>query len=173
MEKPHSVLAPAWQVLLPPALVVAVHLVVWLTGGYDALPRLDVIMHLLGGFLAASVLAWTIDWSAARGWIREVDRRVAAVTVFGLVTVVAVVWEFAEFLADQLFQTGYQHGLGDTLRDIALGMLGGVAFLVVARRRRRQDPQASTRWDTPVSDARSQAGGHDATVKASSRDGVG
>jgi hypothetical protein len=140
MENSRPAVPPAWRVLLPPLLVVAVHFVVWLAGGYEILPRLDVAMHLLGGFLAASVIAWGIEWSVARGWIREADTRLAALAVFGLVTVVAVAWEFSEFVVDHVFQTGYQHGLGDTLRDIALGMVGGALYLVLRLRRRRVRP---------------------------------
>jgi hypothetical protein len=127
----------AWRILLPPVVVFAVHLCAWRAGAYDVFPRLDVVMHLLGGFLVAGVLAWSLDWSAARGWIAPVDSRVAMATVLGLVTVVAVVWEFFEFGLDSLIATRYQHGLGDTLRDLALSMAGGAAFLLTRAWRRR------------------------------------
>jgi hypothetical protein len=130
----------AWRPLLPPVVVLAAHLCAWRAGAYDAFPRLDVVMHLLGGFFAAGVFGWSLDWFAARGWVSPVDRRVAMATVLGLVTVVAVAWEFMEFGVDFLFTTRYQRGLGDTLRDIALGMAGGTTWLLIrawTRRTRR------------------------------------
>lgn len=127
----------AWRTLLPLVVLFAAHLCAWRAGAYDSFPRLDVAMHLLGGFFVAGVFGWSLDWFAVRGWIGPVDDRVAKATVLCLVTIVAVAWEFLEFGLDCLFATRYQHGLGDTLRDIALGMAGGAAWLLLRAWTRR------------------------------------
>jgi hypothetical protein len=92
-------------------------------------------MHLLGGvaiaYFFSSCFAALPDGLMAKEfrWIAE------TVCVASLTATAAVFWEFAEFTSDRLFRTGAQKGLDDTLLDMALGILGGVLYLLFARRR--------------------------------------
>jgi hypothetical protein len=45
----------------------------------------------------------------------------------------ALFWEFGEFIGDQYRGTYVQRGLGNTMRDLLLGTLGGIVFIVAAR----------------------------------------
>jgi hypothetical protein len=49
--------------------------------------------------------------------------------ILGLTSLAAVVWEFAEFVADQKFGAHTQPGLEDTLLDLFLGLLGGAVWI--------------------------------------------
>jgi hypothetical protein len=44
----------------------------------------------------------------------------------------AVFWEFAEYASDRLQGTHLNLGVEDTLHDLLMGMLGGLAFVVGA-----------------------------------------
>lgn len=54
---------------------------------------------------------------------------VYVVTVLALTCSTTVFWEFAEFLTDRFFGTHMQNGLEDTLGDMLVGLLGGLAFV--------------------------------------------
>jgi len=103
--------------------------------GYTRVPPLDIPMHLLGGvaiaYFFSSCFAALPEGLMAKEfrWIAEI------LCVVSLTATAAVFWEFAEFTSDRLFGTGAQKGLEDTLLDMALGVLGGVLYLVFARRR--------------------------------------
>jgi hypothetical protein len=122
----------------PPALVFAVHVVASLVfHAYARLPSLDLAMHPLGGCAIACCFARTLELLARDHAAARLDARVQALLVFALTATAAVVWEFAEFVADRTAGTGAQVGLEDTLLDLALGMLGGALYLAARSRARR------------------------------------
>jgi hypothetical protein len=92
-------------------------------------------MHLLGGvaiaYFFSSCFAALPEGLMAKEfrWIAEI------LCVASLTATAAVFWEFAEFTSDRLFGTGAQKGLDDTLLDMALGILGGLMYLLFARSR--------------------------------------
>lgn len=105
---------------------------------YLTYPYFDKIMHLLGGF----VIAWLL------GHILEQDLRDttwwgAAIMLVGAATIVGVLWEGAEFLANTFWADTvggwkslawhYFHGgdLKDTLLDLSADMIGALALVVV------------------------------------------
>jgi hypothetical protein len=45
--------------------------------------------------------------------------------------------EFAEFTADQLFDRNVQVSLANTMRDMALGVAGSIAFILLRARQLR------------------------------------
>ena len=126
-----------------PALVLLLHLL--LSRGLNAYvlyPPIDIPMHYFGGVAVAFFLSRcfaAVPAEVIPGRARPV---VEFVCVAGLTTTVAVAWEFAEFFTDTFLGTHAQLGLEDTLLDLALGMIGGVSYLIVAMRkewRRRAD----------------------------------
>jgi hypothetical protein len=124
-----------WQLVAPvawaPLLVFIVH--VLLDDGlaaYDAFPRLDVPMHFAGGLAIAYVMRTVAEGGGLRadtGWPRFLPHAVVIVT--GTATA-AVLWEFAEFGMDRVFGTNLQVSLANTMRDLAMGLLGAVALAV-------------------------------------------
>jgi hypothetical protein len=100
--------------------------------GYTRFPPLDIPMHLLGGaaiaYFFSSCFAAVPEGAVSKDirWLAEF------LCVATLTATAAVFWEFAEFASDRLFGTGAQKGLEDTLLDMALGIVGGVLYLLIA-----------------------------------------
>lgn len=119
-----------------PALVFLLHL--FLSRGLNAYlryPPIDIPMHYLGGVAVAFFLSRCFAAVPAEMLCGRARRVIEFVCVAGLTTTAAVGWEFAEFFSDKFFGTHAQLGLEDTLLDLALGMIGGVSYLIVALRR--------------------------------------
>lgn len=112
-----------------PILVFGLHAVSSALGLYGVWPPLDIPMHFLGG------MAITYFFGRAYRTAEELDLLGRPAVVLGLVTVLAltcsstVFWEFAEFLSDRYAGTHAQKGLADTLGDMLVGILGGLALL--------------------------------------------
>ena len=115
-----------------PSLVFAVHVVLSQgIGAYEAYPSIDIPMHALGGFVMAYFVARCVALVQAEGMDRAVRRAATAAFVVTATATAAVFWEFAEYTADAMFSMSAQLGLEDTLLDLALGIVGAVAFVSV------------------------------------------
>ena len=100
---------------------------------YEALPVLDVPVHLIGGFAIAFFFSVVIDSLSKRGLIVVPDPPLRLVLLFALVCTAAVFWEFAEYISDHTIGTNAQAGLEDTLFDMVMGIAGGLAYLPLGR----------------------------------------
>ncbi len=120
------------RMLLPPGAVVLLHGLFSLgLGLYDHLPSLDIAMHLAGGMTVAYSFGVLLDLLEAHRLIGFGHELVRAFVIASLVTSAATGWEFVEFLCDRFAGTRAQLGLQDTLGDILVGILGGLAFLAL------------------------------------------
>lgn len=138
MERRALLVEIARRAAWPPALVFLAHVVASLVfQAYTRLPSLDIAMHLLGGCAIACCFARALEVVAREHAAARLDARMRVLLVFALTTTAAVVWEFAEFVSDRTTGTSAQVGLEDTLLDLALGMLGGAAYLATRARARR------------------------------------
>jgi len=97
---------------------------------YVAYPPTDVAMHFLGGIAIAYFLWRAAVLASQAGPLGTIGRTGLGVMVFGLTCAAAVFWEFAEYLSDRCLGTKAQLGLEDTLGDMLVGIMGGVAFLL-------------------------------------------
>ena len=125
-----------WRAGWFPTAVFLLHVFISrVVNGYILYPPLDIPMHFLGG------VAIAFFFSRCLAMVPEADiagtpRQIAqALLVFSLTGTATVFWEFAEFFSDRLFGTRAQLGLEDTLLDMALGVAGGVAYLLSAYQR--------------------------------------
>jgi hypothetical protein len=125
-----------WRAGWFPTLVFLLHVFVSrVVNGYILYPPLDIPMHFLGGVAIAFFFSRCLAM-VPEGVISGVPRHFAqALLVFALTCTATVFWEFAEFLSDRLFGTRAQLGLEDTLLDMALGVAGGLGYLVSAYQR--------------------------------------
>src|SRR5262249_28659360 len=115
-----------------PALVLAIHLVgSRVFDVYTLWPPFDIPMHLMGGFAIAFAATRILGMLEREKRILPRSRAIETVLVFGLVTIAAVCWEFAEWIGDHLLGTHAQIDLDDTLSDMAFGMVGGAVFLAI------------------------------------------
>jgi uncharacterized membrane protein len=103
-------------------------------GAYESVPDLDIPMHLLGGVSIAFFFWRSVTCEAAGAVLGTLSRFGQLLLTLALVCASTVGWEFAEWTTDYLGWTRAQGGLGDTMLDMLLGILGGVGFLVVFAR---------------------------------------
>ena len=93
---------------------------------YWQFPWLDMVSHFLGGAWVAGMLLWFVFVSGRVSTAKIQNEKLVAflIAVFGAL-VVGLAWEAFEYFADVLLiQDGF---LGDTLSDLVLDVIGGVA----------------------------------------------
>ena len=118
-----------------PLLVFGIHVILSrVFNAYVVFPPTDIPMHFLGGLAMAFFIS-----RCFQALPREVVRssRIVAlelILVGSLTTTAAVIWEFAEFACDQIFGTNIQRSLGNTMRDMGLGIAGAVVVMLVRAR---------------------------------------
>lgn len=114
-----------------PVLVFSIHLVVlWGFDFYRHFPDFDIPMHFIGGAAIAHFFGISYRTAASLKLLGEPSAVVFPPMILGLTSLAAVVWEFAEFIADRQFGTMTQPGLADTLLDLLMGLLGGAVWIV-------------------------------------------
>jgi hypothetical protein len=116
-----------------PLLVFGVHCVLSraVLDAYEAWPDLDVPMHLLGGLAIAHFASHAARTGADLGFLGRPSHLALALLVLAATGTATVLWEFGEFSADALLDAGAQKGLPDTMLDMALGLAGGVARVLL------------------------------------------
>ena len=133
----------AWTVIF---MVLAVHGLAISSGWYEYNKWFDIPMHFAGGF-AIGLLAL----AGLEAWIEKVTFKkslkpwaqiaVAAVAVMGAAAIVGIVWEWYEFIFDNLAVMysleirPAQMTIGDTLADLAFDLIGALAAFTLFRRR--------------------------------------
>lgn len=113
-----------------PVSVFAIHVAgVWSVDIYSRFPDFDIIMHFAGGVAIAHFFGTSYHVAARSRLLGEPADVVVPPLILGLTSLAAVVWEFAEFLADRQFGTHSQPSLEDTLLDLLMGLLGGLVWI--------------------------------------------
>lgn len=102
-------------------------------GWYGPVPWLDIPMHFTGGVAIAHFFERSLLVPAGVRALGKLTPTGRGVLAFALVATSTVVWEFAEWTTDRLGLSRAQGGLPDTMGDMALGLAGGVAYLLIAR----------------------------------------
>jgi len=116
---------------LGPLVLFVVNMVFVFTGAYQIFLPLDDVMHVLGGVVMAKFVVDGVGVLEPGFFGQKNSRWLSGLCVLGLVSLIAVVWEFAEFGVDYFWSVGLQQGLADTLMDLALGWVGGVVGIVI------------------------------------------
>jgi hypothetical protein len=102
-------------------------------GWYDRYPPLDIPSHLLGG------MAITYFYRAAirnsQKYLGEIPFPIQVLFAFTATGTTAVFWEFYENLSDLFLGTQHVFGLGDTLKDLSMGLLGALLLSLFHRKR--------------------------------------
>jgi hypothetical protein len=101
---------------------------------YEIWPSTDVPMHFLGGVSIAFLISKSFQLLPRK----EIDKTrifLLELLLIGSVTAATTVfWEFAEFIYDQLFLTNIQISLANTMKDMAMGILGAAAVIFIRSR---------------------------------------
>lgn len=92
---------------------------------------IDTLSHFLGGVSIAYGASYALSLIQKRGWLVIKKDILRTCIITASVTVFAVVWEFYEFTSDYLSGTAMQPSSADTIKDLAMGMIGALVFCVV------------------------------------------
>ena len=103
---------------------------------YFHLPSLDTIEHFVGGIAIAYFFYHLLESVRSTLFQPRYEIAMQNVIVFLATGTTTVLWEFTEYILDH---TWVIHGLrqgsvGDTMLDMALGMAGGICYLVIRSR---------------------------------------
>ncbi len=113
-----------------PAAVLAAHLALRAAfGDLGRLLPLNIATHVAGGLAVAHLFTAAVA-PVADAFSGRARRLVVAVGVFALTTTTAVAWEFFECVVARVCGVRGPSAGGDTLQDVAAGMLGAAAFVV-------------------------------------------
>jgi hypothetical protein len=94
-------------------------------------PVVDPIMHFSGG--AAVAYFVRRGCAVGRRFVGAPTPLAVDLLSFGLASVAALFWEFAERLSDVYLGTHAHTSVRGTLRDLELGVTGAVVYLLLAR----------------------------------------
>ena len=113
-----------------PVLVFTIHVVAILSLDiYSRFPEFDIPMHFVGGVAIAYFFGQCYCMAARFELLGQPSAVVFPPMILGLTSLAAVVWEFAEFVADRQLGMHTQPNLADTLLDVLMGLLGGGAWI--------------------------------------------
>lgn len=108
------------------SLLMAVHIVAYALSLYYVIPWLDNAMHFWGGISIALFFVWFFYFSGRFSGVSQAVWFVLLLSLGG-VALVAVGWEFFEFIGNNTFAEGvFQGDLPDTMGDLFLALLGGL-----------------------------------------------
>lgn len=101
----------------------------WLLGfvkQVDWLIYLDIPLHLIGGLVAALCFLCFVAAIHRNEGMRQIPRWLRCVLVLGFTALVTIAWEFFEYFADTYLGTELQSTVIETLKDMAVGLLGAL-----------------------------------------------
>ncbi len=116
-----------------PLTVFIVHMIA--SEGFDAYelyPPLDIPMHFLGGVVICYFFYAASRATHAEKFLGIHTRFSLFVLLMALTATATVVWEFAEWIADNYFGRKAQVSITDTMGDMLLGLLGGLCVSIPA-----------------------------------------
>lgn len=111
--------------------VIVVHIFALIVGLYGKLPWWDIPMHFFGGFVMAMLAIAIHGHMTTKGHVKKVSEVYHVIFILGFTMLIAVAWEFHEYLIDNTIGPWYgweptQLSLGDTMLDLLLGGIGGL-----------------------------------------------
>src|SRR3990167_6356124 len=120
-----------FYILAWPMFVYAVNGILDARGLYYALPWVDMPMHFLGGASIGLAGIGFLSLFKQRGFVNEPPFLLQAFFIISFVGLAAVSWELWEFSMDIVFARHLHTDLFDTMVDMFLGLLGGLAAVLV------------------------------------------
>ena len=115
-----------------PTFVLCAHLFVsQVLNLYKTFPNLDIPFHFAGGLSIAYTSTQTVAYLEKEKIIPALHQVLFLVLIFSLTATATVFWEFAEFILDQWMNTNIQISLANTMQDQLMGILGGIAWIVL------------------------------------------
>ncbi len=116
-----------------PLTVIGFYLLGLVFGIYDRYPPMDIPTHFFGGVAITYFFRSAIRNSQAL--FGEIPCPIQVMFAFTCTGTVIIFWEFYENILDFLFNAHNVLGLADTIKDMAVGLLGALVFTIFYRRR--------------------------------------
>src|SRR5918994_530257 len=117
-----------------PLLVFGIHVMaLGAFNAYERFPYVDLPMHFFGGVVTAFFFHRVSINASLLGITRPYQSSRHRLFVFTSTCTVALTWEFSEFITGW-YSAGAEEGLNDTIGDLFLGIVGCLAFIVLASR---------------------------------------
>ncbi len=107
-------------IVIWPAFVLLLHFIATITGYYFTVPWLDTPMHFLGGISIALSTFFALQKTA------PLPRWTTVLLMITMTALIAVGWEWLEFLLDYYFHSHHQISQFDTMKDLFMGILGAI-----------------------------------------------
>ena len=117
---------------LPIAVLIA-HAILFINKTYDSHPWVDIPMHFARG-LAAAFMVYCLLKIAEDKKILKTNNPLKFLFVISMVSLIAVGWEFMEFISDLLISSNFQKGIADTMGDLFIGLLGALVGYLLGKR---------------------------------------
>lgn len=115
-----------------PILVLSTHFfLAYAVNAYELWPPVDIPMHFAGGMAIAFMVSQSFRTLPRESITRSRIVILELLLVVTLTATAAVCWELAEFTLDQIAGTNVQVGLTNTMKDLAVGMGGGIAIVIL------------------------------------------
>lgn len=111
-------------------------------GIYDVFGPWDVVTHFVSTFMLGLIF-FTLLYMANHHWgiMRMTPARIVLVTMV-IAMSLGFIWEGMEWAADKMFDIRAQDGIGDTLMDLVMDAVGGMAAALLAVRWTRNGTMA-------------------------------
>jgi hypothetical protein len=100
---------------------------------FDKIPPLDIPTHFMGGVTITYLYRSAIR--NVQNMTGEIPLPVQIFFAFTFTGTTVVLWEFYENIMDHFFGFHMVLGLGDTIKDMAMGLLGALVFSLLYRKR--------------------------------------
>lgn len=114
-----------------PAVILLIHLILIYFNLYSIKEWIDIPMHFLGGFAVAFTYRSILKILQKNNYLGKINNLILFIFIISLVALTAVLWEFAEFIMDFIFKFNAQASLEDTMLDLFLGLVGGLAGFLI------------------------------------------
>ena len=108
----------------PIIFVAIIHFVLTIFHLYYYIKWIDIPMHLLGGGAVALTTLEILKILKKQNRIKKDLRYFEALFAISITALIAICWEFYEFISDTVFWSTVQMGIIDTLGDFLFGLIG-------------------------------------------------
>lgn len=101
---------------------------------YNAYPSLDIPMHFLGGISVGYMFVLFLKFFKEENMISVKSKVVSVIIVVCVVSFMAVLWEFYEFICVYYFGFNWPVNYTDTIGDLFFGICGGFVSAIIFRK---------------------------------------
>lgn len=116
---------PMWELLV--SVPILFHVVGGILGLYVKIPWWDVLTHFMSSVTVCLFAVYCMI--VVDAYFAEISFTMPIVIIFVVMISLAggALWEIGEYISDKIFGTHEQKGLDDTMKDLIVDLLGGLA----------------------------------------------